>query len=681
MKKQLTYIAAAFLFAGTVSAQKIDLNAMPKPGPTPAINIAKPKTFQLKNGLTVMVVENNKLPRVSASLSMDRPPYNEGSVTGVSEIMAEQFENGTTSMSKDDFNKKVDYLGANLNFSSGGASLNSLSKYFPQVLGLMADAIINPKFSADEIQNSKERAIEGLKSDEKNASSIAGRVSNALMYGKNTSRGEFETVESINKIQLTDVQNVYKKYYAPDNAYLVIVGDVKFDQVKPLIEKAFNGWKKANTPITPLEQAENVAKTEINIVDVPSAVQSVVSLNNLNTLKMKDANYFPAVIANYILGGGGEARLFMNLREKNGFTYGAYSSMVASKYSPQFSASASVRNEVTDKAVKEFMNELNAISTVKPEELENAKAKLKGSFIMSLEQPATIARFALNQKVQDLPADFYINYLKSIDKVTAADVTSAVKATILPNQSRIFIAGKASDISEGLEKLGYPVKYFDKEANPVAKPAVQKVDANVTVASVVDKYIAAIGGKANLAKITSYTTNATMSMQGQNLDFKIVKAQGGKELQTISMGAMTVQKQVFDGKTGYSEQGGQKVPMSKEEVAENLKNTELFEELGFAKSPDYKLAGIEKINGEDSYAIKSGDKAYYYSVKTGLKTGETETVKAQGQTMTIPTTFADYKDVSGVKMPYTITVNQMGMDMVMKVKSYEINQAKDSDFK
>lgn len=681
MKKQLTYIAVAFLFAGTVSAQKIDINAMPKPGPTPAINIAKPKTFQLKNGLTVMVVENNKLPRVSASLSMDRPPYNEGAVTGVSEIMAEQFENGTTSMSKDDFNKKVDYLGASLNFSSGGASLNSLSKYFPQVLGLMSDAIINPKFSADEIQNSKERAIEGLKSDEKNASSIAGRVSNALMYGKNTSRGEFETVESINKIQLADVQNIYTKYYAPDNAYLVIVGDVKFDQVKPLVEKAFNGWKKANTPIAALEPAENVAKTEINIVDVPSAVQSVVSLNNLNTLKMKDANYFPATIANYILGGGGEARLFMNLREKNGFTYGAYSSMVASKYSPQFSASASVRNEVTDKAVKEFMNELNAISTVKPEELDNAKAKLKGSFIMSLEQPATIARFALNQKVQDLPADFYTNYLKSIDKVTAADVTNAVKATILPNQSRIFIAGKASDISEGLEKLGYPVKYFDKDANPVAKPAVQKVDANVTVASVVDKYITAIGGKANLAKITSYTTNASMSMQGQTLDFKITKAQGGKELQTVSMGAMTVQKQVFDGKTGYSEQGGQKVPMSKEEIAENLKNTELFEELGFAKSADYKLAGIEKINGEDSYAIKSGDKAYYYSVKTGLKTGETETVKAQGQTMTIPTTFADYKDVSGVKMPYTITVNQMGMDMVMKVKSYDINQAKDSDFK
>lgn len=681
MKKQLTYIAAAFLFAGTISAQKIDLNAMPKPGPTPVINIAKPKTFQLNNGLTVMVVENNKLPRVNASLSMDRPPYYEGNVAGVSEIMAEQFENGTTTMSKDDFNKKVDYLGANLSFSSNGASANSLSKYFPQVLSLMADAIINPKFSAKEIEDSKERAIEGLKSEEKNASAIASKVSNALMYGKNTSRGEFETVETINKIQLADVQNIYKKYYAPDNAYLVIVGDVKFEKVKPMIEKAFSGWKKANTPITPVEPASNVATTEINVVDVPTAVQSVVSVNNINNLKMKDPNYFPATMANYILGGGGEARLFMNLREKNGFTYGAYSNMSASKYSPQFSASASVRNEVTDKAVKEFMNELNGISSVKPEELENAKAKLKGSFIMSLEQPATIARFALNQKIYDLPDDFYTNYLKSIDKVTAADVSSAVNSTIYPTKSRIFIAGKASDISEGLEKLGYPVKYYDKDANPVAKPTAQKVDASVTVASVADKYLDAIGGKANLSKISSYTVNAAMSIQGQNIDMKMVKAQGGKEMTQVTAMGQVVQKQVFDGKTGYSEQMGQKVPMKPEQIAEKQKNTELFEEMAFAKSPEYKLAGIEKVGGEDSYAIKGPETTYYYSVKTGLKTGETRTVKAQGQEVSVPTTFSDYKDVAGVKMPYTISVNQMGMDMTMKVKSYEINQAKDSDFK
>ncbi len=677
MKKQLTYIAVAFLFTGMLSAQKIDINAMPKPGPTPAINIAKPKTFQLKNGLTVMVVENNKLPRVSVNLTMDRPPYYEGNITGVSEIMAEQLENGTMNISKDEFNKKIDYLGARLNFSSGGASANTLSKYFPEVMGLMADAIVNPKFSAEEIQNSKERTIEALKSDEKNASSIASRVSNALTYGKNTARGEFETVETINRIQLADVQNIYKKYYAPDNAYLVIVGDVKYDKVKPMVEKAFSGWKKANTPIVPLEPAQNLAKTEIDVVDVPSAVQSVVSVGNINTLKMKNPDYFPATIANYILGGGGEARLFMNLREKNGFTYGAYSSMSTSKYSPEFSAEASVRNEVTDKAVKEFMNELNAISTVKPDELENAKAKLKGNFIMSLERPETIARFALNQKIYDLPADFYTNYLKSIDKVTAADVTNAVKTNILPNQSRIFVAGKASDISESLEKLGYPVKYFDKDANPVGKPSAQKVDAGVTTASVADKYINAIGGMAAVQKINSITTEATAKVQGMDMNIKMIDAKGGKRAVNVSMMGNTIHKMVFDGKEGYVEQQGKKTTLNDKQKAEMIKDQELFPELMFAKSPEYKLTGIEKYNNEDSYVIKGGKGSYYYSVKTGLKTGEIEVSEAGS----VPTSYSDYKDVAGVKLPYTMVKNMGGMDINMTVKSYQVNQAKDADFK
>ena len=677
MKKHLTYTAVAFLFAGMLSAQKIDVNAMPKAGPTPTINIAKPKTFQLKNGLTVMVVENQKLPRVNMTLSMDNPPFYEGDVVGVSSIMAEQFENGTKNMSKDDFNKKVDFLGANLSFSSNGAFANTLSKYFPEVLGLMADAIVNPKFDAKEIKDSKDRAIEGLKADEKNASSIASRVNNAVTYGKNTALGEFETVESINKIQLADVQNVYNKYYAPNNAYFVVVGDVKYDQVKPLIEKAFANWKKSDAKFEVPAPAANVAKTEINVVDVPSAVQSIVSVGNVNTLKMKDPGYFPATLANYILGGGGEARLFMNLREKNGFTYGAYSSMTASKYSPSFAANASVRNEVTDKAVTEFMNELKGINTVKPEELANAKAKLKGNFIMSLEQPATIARFAVNQKTQNLPDDFYTNYLKSIDKVTAADVSNAVKQNILPNQSRIFIAGKASDIAEGLEKLGYPVKYYDTNANPIAKPQVQKVDANVTLGSIADKYLKAIGGAAAVQKITSVSLDAVGKVQGMDMNITQIQAKGGKTVMEVKMMGQTIQKMVFDGKDGYMSAQGQKMPMPDDQKKSMQKETEIFPELTFAKSTSLKLTGIEKYNNEDSYVVKGDGVTYYYSVATGLKNGEVKTEEGQS----VPTVYSNYKDVSGVKFPFTISQNMGGMDITLDVKSIKLNEAKDSDFK
>lgn len=673
MKKQLTYIAVAFFFSGMVSAQKIDINTMPKAGPTPTINISKPKSFQMSNGLTVMVVENNKLPRVNMSLSMDRPPYYEGDVVGVSDIMAEQFENGTQNMSKDAFNNRVDYLGASLNFSSGGASANTLSKYFPEVLGLMADAIVNPKFDAKEIEDSKERAIEGIKSQEKNASAIANRVENALIYGKNTANGEFETVESINKIKLADVQNTYKKYYAPNNAYLVIVGDVKFEQVKTQVEKAFAGWKKSDTTVPVPAPVANVAKTEVNIVDVPSAVQSIVSIGNVNNLQMKNPDYFAATLANYILGGGGEARLFMNLREKNGFTYGAYSSMNASKYSPSFSANASVRNEVTDKAVTEFMNELNAISTVKQEELDNAKAKLKGSFIMSLEKPETLARFAVSQKVQELPDNFYTDYLKSIDKVTATDITKAVKTYILPNQSRIFIAGKASEISEGVEKLGYPVKYFDSNANAVSKPTVQKADAGVTAGTVAEKYINAIGGAAAVEKVTSIKTNAYAKIQGMDIDMTMIQAKGGKMMQEVKMMDKTMQKMVFNGKDGYIEAQGQQVPLPEKEKQKMQKDTELFPELLYAKSTDYKLSGIEKFNNEDCYVIKSEGETSYYSVKTGLKTGD---VKDGSSTI-----YGNYKDVSGVKLPFTISQDMGGMDVEFKVNSYQINKAKDSDFK
>ena len=681
MKKQLSYIAAAFFISGMLSAQNIDLNAMPKPGPTPVINIAKPKTFQLKNGLQVLVVENNKLPRVNVTLSIDRPPYYEGNIAGVSDIMASQLDNGTTSLSKEEFNKKVDFLGANLNFSANGAFANTLSKYFPEVLGLMADAIVNPKFDAKEISDAKERTIEGLKADEKNASAIASRVSNALMYGKNTARGEFETEESIAKITLADVQNVYKKNYVPDNAYLVIVGDVQYDEVKKLVEKAFKNWKKANTKYAPLEPAANVASTEIDVVDVPSAVQSVVSVNNLNTLKMGDPNYFPAVMANYILGGGGEARLFMNLREKNGFTYGAYSSMTASKYAPEFSAEASVRNEVTDKAVQEFMNELNAISTVKPEELANAKAKMKGNFIMSLEKPETVAKFALNQKLNNLPDDFYTNYLKSIDKVTAADVTKAVNATIFPKQSRIFVAGKASEISESLEKLGYPVKYFDKNANPVAKPAAQKVDASVTVAKIGENYINAIGGLAAVQKVNSVTTSATANVQGMEVNMKMIETNKGQKNIYVQLMGNSVQKIVFDGKDGYMSGQGQKIAMTDEMKEEFLGEKSIFPELGYAASKDYTVSGVESFNGEDAYVVKGPKETSYYSVKTGLKTGSVKSQKMGGQEVKVPTTYADYKEVSGVKFPFSFTTNMSGMDVTFNVSAVELNKATDADFK
>lgn len=679
--KNIKYIAVAFLVVGTLSAQSININEMPKAGPTPIINISTPKTFTLKNGLQVLVVENNKLPKVDFSLLMDRTPIYEGNLAGIEEMLGSQFGTGTTMLNSEEFNKKLDFYGGKVNFRSDGFGGNTLSKYFPQVIGLAADAVINPKFSVDDIQKEKDAMIERLKMAEKSADAMVEKISSALVYGKNTALGEFSTEASISNIQLKDVQDFYQKYFTPDNAYLVVVGDVKFSEVKKLIEKNFSKWKKSSTVIPALPQAKNVATTEINVVDMPSAVQSVIRVGNISTLQSKDPQYFAGIIANYILGGGSvETRLNMNLREKNAFTYGAYSSLSTGKYAPSFEAGASVRNEVTDKAVKEFITEMKGISTISPKELSNAKEKLKGNFIMALERPETVPQFALNRKIDNLPEDFYTNYLKSIEKVTLADVSNVAKANILPNQARIVIAGKVADIAENLEKLGYPVKYFDKNANQIAKPEAKKIDANITLESIGKKYIDAIGGKANVEKINSVKVDAEAKVQGMALQMTTLQAKDGKSVMEIKMMGNTMQKVAFDGKEGYIQAQGQKMPLPKDTEAEMLKQKEIFPELAYG-SANYELKGIENINGEESYAVKNGNKTSYYSVKTGLKVADIIIQKVQDKEMSVPTYYSDYKEVSGVKFPFKITSNMSGIDITFEVKSYEINKAKDADFK
>ena len=183
---------------------------------------------------------------------------------------------------------------------------------------------------------------------------------------------------------------------------------------------------------------------------------------------MNDKDYFAAILANQILGGGGEGRLFLNLREKHGWTYGSYSNLGASKYISKFSSTASVRNAVTDSAVVEIFNELKRIRTdlVSAEDLKNAKAKYIGNFVMQIEKPATIARYALNIKTLGLPEDFYENYVKNINAVTPEEIRNAANKYFLADNTRVVIVGKATEVLPGLEAMSakekMPIFYFDK---------------------------------------------------------------------------------------------------------------------------------------------------------------------------------------------------------------------------
>ena len=292
----LSFVVLSF----TIQAQN---DIQPKPGPAPTINIGKPKTFELTNGLKVMVVEDHKLPRVAFNLSIDNAPYAEGNKNGVSNLTSAMIGGGTEKMSRDAFNEEVDFLGANISFSNDGAYASGLSKYTKRILELMADGALHTVFTQTEFEKEKAKLLEGIKASEKSVSTVSRRVENVLTYGKNHPFGEFMTEATLNSVTLDDVILNFNTYFVPENAYLIVVGDVNFEDIKTQIEEHFGSWLKASAPNNTYTNPKDLQYAQINFVDMPNAVQSEISVINLSPLKMTDKDYFASIIANQILGG------------------------------------------------------------------------------------------------------------------------------------------------------------------------------------------------------------------------------------------------------------------------------------------------------------------------------------------------------------------------------------------
>lgn len=679
MKKVIYLLAGLFL---TITMQAQD-RPMPKPGPAPTVNIGEPKTFTLDNGLKVLVVENHKLPRVSYTLTMDNAPYAEGNKKGVSDLLSAVMGSGTESISKDAFNEEVDFLGANINFWADGASANGLSKYSDRILELMADGALNPKFTQEEFEKQRDKMIEGLKADEKSVPSVASRVGNALIYSKNHPYGEYVTEETLNNVTLADVKNNYNTYFVPAKAYLVVVGDVKFRDVKKRVKKLFGDWTPNKAPSVSYSDPKDVQYTQINFVDMPNAVQSEISVANVVDLKMTDKEYFAAILANQILGGGGEGRLFLNLREANAWTYGAYSSVGTGKYVSSFRAKTSVRNTVTDSAIVEILNEIRKIRTdlVDAEDLKNAKAKYVGNFVMQMEKPSTVASYALRTETQNLPKDFYENYIKNINAVTPEDVRNAAKKYFSVDNARIIVVGKAADVLPGLESRNMPIFYFDKWGNKTEKPVLNKpIPEGVTAKSVLNDYIKAIGGEKAAKAVKTVYTKSTATVQGAPVEFTMKVSADHKQLVELKVMGNTMMKQIINNKEGYRIGQGQKVAIEGEELESMRKSAVPFEELELLNNAEVELTGIESINGSDAYAVKKGETTLYYDTKTGYKVLESVEIEQMGQKVTQNTYYNDYKEVKGIKIPHNVVMN-VGVEINLTVNEAKVNEGvSDADF-
>jgi len=659
----------------------------PSPGEARPIKLGEYSSFDMDNGLKVIVVENHKIPRVSYQLSLNNEQILEKDQVGYVSVAGNLMSTGTKTKSKAEIDAAIDFIGANLNTSGSGVFASGLKKHSGKLLDIMTDVLYNPSFPAEEFKKIQTQTLSGLAQTKTNADAMASNVAAVLNYGKGHPYGEIQNEEHVNNMTLDNIKQYYNTYFKPNNAFLIIVGDVTPAEAKADVEKYFGSWKKGIIPQNVYDAPESPKGTQVAFANKDGAVQSVIRVTYPVDMKPGAPDQIKARMMNNILGGGiFSGRLMQNLREDKAYTYGARSSLSSNSLIGNFNAFASVRNAVTDSSVTEFLYEMNRLrdEPVSEEDLQLVKNSMTGSFGRSLESPQTIARFARNTYKFGLPADYYETYLQKLSTVTVADVQAMAKKYIRPDNAYIVVAGAKDEVAENLKKFDSDgvIDFYDAFGNKMEMEAALPV--GVSGESIINDYIDAIGGMSKINGVKDIVRKMNADIMGQKAGMETGQADNKMFYMEMSMGGNVMQEQRFNGTTAKVGGMGQSQTITEGEQLENMKSEALsFPQLAYldaSKGNKMEVKGIEDVNGEKAYKLQVTDandkKSYeFYSVTSGLllKSSSTQEVPGQGET-TISTEFADYKEVSGIMFPHkTSILGAMPFPLVMMTESITVN--------
>ncbi|MGB9180672.1 MAG: pitrilysin family protein [Pyrinomonadaceae bacterium] len=437
------------------------------------VKLPRAEEATLKNGLRVILLENHKVPTLSVQMvvmggGLADPADRHGLASSVASLLRE----GTQKRSSKDIAEQVEALGATLNATSGLSSFITnvtsfgLVENSDQWLDLFADVVRNPSFPKDEVEKYKTRTLSQLQLQRSDPQFLAQERFSRAIYGEHPGALTSPPVESLKSITAEDLAKYHATYYRPNNAILAVVGDITLKELLPKIEKAFGDWQKGDVPSMQIPSAPAQGNARIYLVDRPKSVQTAIQLGALG-IERTDPDYFGVLVMNQIFGGGPAARLFLNLREDKGYTYGAYSGFTGSKFRGVVVAQSNVRTDVTEGAMHEFMYELKRIreEKVTPEELDNAKRAIVGSFALSLEQPQALLQNIITQKLYNLPADYWDTYPQRVSAITAEDVQRVAQKYLDLGHLQVVAVGDASKTRDILNKYG-TVEVFDAEGKP-----------------------------------------------------------------------------------------------------------------------------------------------------------------------------------------------------------------------
>ena len=682
-----TSFAAAFaFFIVTSNAQTLDRSIRPKPAPQPKVQIGKIESFIMDNGLKVFVVENHKLPKVSYSIRLNIDPVTEGDKKGYTDMTAELLGTGTKKRTKDQINSEIDFIGATLSTSSDGIYASCLTKHNTKLLDIVSDVLLNPEFTQEELDKAKNQAVSGLAASKANPEAMAANVSQVLVYGKDHPYGEIMTEATLANVTLEDCQKYYRTYFRPNVAYLAIVGDITLEEAKKLTNEYFGSWQRAEVPRHEIPEPGAPGRTVVGFVPRDGAVQSSIRITYPLEIKPGSSDAIKASVMNNILGGGSSARLFMNLRETYNLTYGAYSQLTPDKYTGVFRAFAEARTIGTDSAVNEFLNEMTRMRSEKvtQAELNGVIQNLTGKFAMSLENPSTIAQFAINIDRYNLPADYYHNYLENLGKVTIDDVFEMAQKYIRPEQAYIVVVGDRNAIPDFIKKwkAKTTVSFYDQYGNDFIE--IKKAPEGLTAEKVIENYIAALGGADKLKSVKTEVIKMTGSVMGMNIEIVSKRANPKKKglsktALLVKMNGMVVQRVVFNGKEGFMSGMAGSGPLEGEELNSTKAQAEPYSELRY-KELGYKLVltGVEPVDGADAYIVEvtdpSGNKEIqYFDVQTGLLVKTVTITTGEKGEQRSEIILSDYRDINGIKVAHKRLMDMGGQMVEVTVNSVERN--------
>ena len=680
-----TKLSAIMLIGGLACfAAGVDRSKAPAPGPAPEIQLGDYTTFELENGLKVFVVENTKLPTITVSLLVDWDPILEKDKSGYISMAGEMLRRGTAQRSKDDIDKAIDFIGASLNTTSSGMSGRALKKHGEVLFEIMADITQNANFSQEELEKVRKQTLSNLKSNLNDPNQIASNVRNSVLYGQNHPYGDVTTEASIEKVTAEDLRDFHKENFLPNISYLAFIGDIKPSEARSWAEKYMGSWKRGEVAKRQYGKPQLPEKRTVVVVDKPGAVQTVLNVANVMDLKPGSEDAIKARVTNILLGGP-NFRLFLNLREDKGYTYGAYALFDADTLIGEFRAYAQVRNEVTKDATKEFLYELNRIRNepVAADELTLAKNFTSGDFARRLEDPATIARYAINTARYNLPKDYYQNYLKEVEATTAADIQAIAQKYIQPDRSYIVAVGDAGNLEKEMGEYGELVRY-DALGHPIDPNAVD-IPEGLTGQKVIARYIEAMGGHENIAKLEDVTVEGTMSAMGMEMQFTKLQKAPNMLFSSAVMNGQPVFTQVYNGTSGSSSRMGQVTKMD-EETMTTLELESKFIPERFYK--DYgiepELVGAEMLGGKKAYRLNivhpgNVKLAVYFDADTGLKLKNSRTVDANGSQVVQTTEFEDYREVNGVMFPFLTRLSAGPQAMEFTTQTLEVNTGLSED--